>query len=137
MPHQIWVSGPIIELELLGTGVPTTSVTLDGIIDTGASGICIDRRIALQLGLKPHNAKQMQVADGSYRDAIAYTANLRINGLNFNDLVEVWGLKMNNPSSRVLLARSFLKRYIINYDGPRELFHYFEPLSMTEYIADD
>ena len=137
MPHEVWVSGPVIELELLGTSAPTKSVSLDGIIDTGASGICIDRRVALELGLKSHNRKPIQVADGSYREAIAYTANLRIGGLKFNDLVEVWGFKMNNPSPRVLLGRSFLRRYIINYDGPRELFHYYEPLPIIEYIADD
>lgn len=95
-------------------------------IDTGASGICIDRRVALALGLIGSNRKPLQMADGSETVATSYRAFMSVKGLNCEDWVEVCGVPMKLPSSRVLLGRSFLRRYIVTYNGPEELFHYYD-----------
>ncbi|MGH6956124.1 MAG: hypothetical protein ACREEW_05610 [Caulobacteraceae bacterium] len=37
---------------------------------------------------------------------------------------------------RVLLGRSFLRRYIVNYDGPRERFEFHETDRGEEFYLD-
>jgi predicted aspartyl protease len=100
-----------------------------GIVDTGASVICLDKRVALRLGLTAVNRKPMEVADGTQIMATIYMAEMQIEGLGFRDWVEVFALPMTRPSSRVLLGRSFLKNYLVTYNGPEGLFHYFDPRS--------
>ena len=99
---------------------------LVGIVDTGASAICMDSRVPLDLGLTPANKKLMQMADGTTVQSISYRGVLEIVGLGFKDWVEVFGIPMEYPSDRVLIGRSFLKRYLVNYSGPDELFHFYD-----------
>ena len=73
------------------------------------------------------NMKHMEVADGTTVEASVFMAEMAIPGLGFRDWVEVFALPMTRPSSRVLLGRSFLKRYLVTYNGPEGLFHYAEP----------
>lgn len=73
----------------------------------------------------------MQVADGNLVDTTAYMAGMIIPGLRFEEIVEVFAVEMPRPSSRVLLGRSFLKHYIVTYNGPEELFHYFHAAGGT------
>jgi hypothetical protein len=42
--------------------------------------------------------------------------------------VEVYAIEMktDSPISRVLIGRSFLKDYIVNYNGPTEIFEFHE-----------
>jgi len=123
MGPELWVTGPNIEIKLFGVrGKPRT---LDAIIDTGASATCLDQRIAQELGLTESNRKIMQLADGSETIATGYRAIMEIKGLGFHDWVEVFGINMATPSTRVLLGRAFLRRYIVNYNGPDETFHFF------------
>jgi hypothetical protein len=44
---------------------------------------------------------------------------------------------MTRPSSRVLLGRSFLKRYLVTYNGPEGLFHYYDPISTSLGYVED
>ena len=44
--------------------------------------------------------------------------------LDFDDYVQVCALEMQYPSNRVLLGRSFLRDYIVNYNGPTERFEF-------------
>lgn len=130
MSAEIWVSGPIIDVSFYGPSKQAPPATVQAIIDTGASGICIDRRIAISLGLAATDRRRVQMADGTETMATAYMAKMHIDGLNFQDWVEVLGIPMQHPTSRVLLGRSFLRRYVISYDGPRELFYYHHAVQM-------
>jgi predicted aspartyl protease len=123
---ELWVSGPVIDITLHGADPSAPTETLEGIVDTGASVICLDRRVAIRLGLKAVNRKMMEVADGSQVEATIYMAEMAIEGLGFKKWVEVFALPMTSPSRRVLLGRSFLKNYHVTYSGPDELFHYFD-----------
>lgn len=67
----------------------------------------------------------MQMADGTWCSANGFMARLVIPGLHFDEWFKVFGVKMKNPSSRVLLGRTFLSRYHVTYNGPQELFHWF------------
>lgn len=133
MPGELWVSGPIIEISLHGSDPAIAPQAVEGVIDTGASVICLDQRIALRLGLTAINRKNLEVADGSQVEATIYMAEMHIPGLEFRDWVEVFAVKMRRPSTRVLLGRSFLKRYIVTYNGAQELFHYYAPPSPHNY----
>ena len=53
-----------------------------------------------------------------------YTARMSIPALGFDDYVQVYAVDMERSSRRILLGRSFLKDYIVNYDGPKELFEF-------------
>ncbi len=68
----------------------------------------------------------MQMADGRETIARGYRARMNIPLLEFDNWVMVFGIPMETPSSRVLIGRSFLKRYRVNYNGPEETFHFFD-----------
>ena len=139
MHTQIWMSGPVIEITLRGSDPDSAPVPLQAIVDTGASGICIDRRIALNLGLISSNRPRVEMADGTIVQATAYRAVMKVAGLHFDDWVEVTAFEMALPSSRVLLGRSFLRRYSINYDGPTETFYWYNANSgrLSDYADHD
>ena len=137
MSAEIWVSGPIIDITLHGSNPEFPTDELQGIIDTGASVICLDKRVAVRLGLTAVNRKRMEVADGTIVEATVYMAEMAIAGLGFRDWVEVHALPMTRPSQRVLLGRSFLRNYLVTYNGPEELFHYFKPQPTSFSSYDD
>jgi predicted aspartyl protease len=110
---------------------------LDGLIDTGASVICADSRIVQRLGLIASNRKPVQMADGRMIISSIYTARMSIPALGFDDLVQIYAIDMAYPSNRILLGRSFLRDYIVNYDGPRETFQFHETDRGAEFYAAD
>lgn len=129
MSVEVWVSGPIIDILLRGNMPGAPALQLQGIVDTGASVICLDRRVALRLGLTSISKKAMEVADGSVVEAIVYMADLTVPALDFRDWVEIYALPMERPSTRVLLGRSFLKGYHVTYSGPNETLHYHKVIA--------
>ena len=137
MPGKTWVSGPVLDLTLHGVGPGAPSFGAIGIVDTGASVICLDKRIAVQLGLSAVNKKMMQMADGTEVLATGYMAKLTVPDLGFHDLVQVFGVSMQYPSNRVLLGRSFLRGYIVNYNGPTERFEFHEVADSIPYEEHD
>lgn len=135
MPQKTWTTGPNVDLTLFGEGVAQPAA-LEGVIDTGASVICLDSRIVRRLGLVASNRKAVQMADGRVATSSIYTARMVIRALGFDDLVQVYAIDMEFPSTRVLLGRSFLKAYIVNYDGPRERFEFHETNRGEEFYLD-
>lgn len=131
----MWVTGPLVEIVLQGHGAASRE-TLEGIVDTGASVICLDRRVAVRLDLTPINIKTMVVADGSEVQATVYMAQMTIPELEFRDWVEVHGLPMKRATSRVLIGRSFLSGYHVTYNGPEDRFYYARPPSVLLMEAE-
>jgi predicted aspartyl protease len=131
-----WVTGPDVGLTLYGDNNTTAPETLEGVIDTGASVICVDSRIVKRLGLIASNRKPVQMADGRIAISAIYSARMCIPALGFDDLVQVYAVDMDFPSIRVLLGRSFLRDYIVNYDGPKELFEFHETSRGSEFYYD-
>jgi len=69
------------------SGIPVIEVrfndqqTYDMILDTGASGTLITRRMALELGVRPVGAITSTIADGSQvRFQIGYIGSMQVNG---------------------------------------------------------
>jgi len=126
LPGKTWVTGPDVDVTLFGESPGIQHENLNGIIDTGASIICIDNRIAKRLGLVASDRKSVQMADGRTTVSPIYPARMAVPALEFDDYVQVCGVDMDYPSQRVLIGRSFLKDYIVNYDGPRERFEFHQ-----------
>ena len=137
MPGRTWVTGPDVELTLYSDDLNAGRQALIGVIDTGASCICVDSRVAKRLGLVSSDRKPVQMADGRIETSTIYTARMSIPALGFDDYVQVHAVEMALASQRVLLGRSFLKDYIVNYDGPRERFEFHETSRGLEYYQFD
>jgi predicted aspartyl protease len=132
---RTWVTGPEVGLTLFGEG--PEGVSLIGLIDTGASCICVDGRVTKRLGLVASDRKLVQMADGRLESSTVYTARMVIPTLGFDDYIQVNAVAMQRPSQRLLLGRSFLKDYIVNYDGPRERFEFHETTRGAEFYSAD
>lgn len=77
------------------------------------------------------------MADGRETISSIYSVRMSILDLGFDDLVQVYAVDMDFPSSRILLGRSFLRDYIVNYDGPRERFEFHETNRGPEFYYPD
>ncbi len=49
----------------------------------------------------------------------------------------LYAVPMKQASHSVILGRSFLKNFIVTYDGPRGVFHFFTPQPDSGYGDDD
>lgn len=129
MSYRSWVTGPLIDLVISSPKDPAKKLDLVGIVDTGASVVCLDSRIADELGLKDTGRTRLQLADGTEIDATIYAARVSVPALDFNNLIQVVGAPMPTRNTRVLIGRSFLKPYVVNYNGPSEqfTFHLYAP----------
>lgn len=133
MATKTWVTGPDVEITMYSDDGSAQRETLIGVIDTGASCICVDSRVVKRLGLVASDKKPVQMADGRIEMSTIYTSKMAIPALGFDDYVQVNAVEMDRPSQRVLLGRSFLKDYIVNYDGPRERFEFHETSRGSEF----
>lgn len=136
MPGRTWVTGPDVDLTLHGEGAAGGPEPLEGVIDTGASVICVDARVVRRLGLVAINRKPVQMADGRLATSTIYRARMVIPALGFDDMAQVFAIEMDYASRRVLLGRSFLRNYIVNYDGPHERFEFHETNRGEEFYLD-
>ena len=76
------------------------------------------------------------MADGRIATTSVYTARMSVPALGFDDLVQVCAIEMEFPSTRVLLGRSFLRNYIVNYNGPTERFEFHETPDGEDFYLD-
>jgi predicted aspartyl protease len=129
-------TGPVIDIQICAAGSAFTGIVAQGLIDTGASTVCIDNRLAAKAGLKliDQNAS-LEVVGGARLNASVYLGRLVIPALEFDELTRFHALSMSQPSSRVLLGRSFLKHFIVTYNGPEGMFHFERPF--TPFLEDE
>jgi hypothetical protein len=73
---RTWVTGPNVGLVLHGEEIGTNPIALTGVIDTGASVICVDSRIVRQLGLVASKRKVVHMADGRAEMATIYPVRM-------------------------------------------------------------
>ena len=122
---EVWVSGPVVDVVLRGPEAETGGIRAEGLVDTGASIIGLDRRLALQLGLSAISKTPVQIANGTEVMATVYALELEVPGLQFREWVRVAAVTMDFPSTRILLGRSFLRHFVLTYNGGEDLFHWF------------
>ena len=97
-----------------------------GLIDTGASDVCIDYRMAQTLRLRQIDQQTVATPGGSLLAAI-YMGVLEIPALSFKRVMPLYALKVARASYNVILGRSFLSEYVVTFDGPNGLFHFDRP----------
>lgn len=117
-------------------GIGDQSIEMTGLIDTGASDICIDYRLALELGLKEIDQRSVGVVGGSVQAKI-YLGRLIVPDVGFDRVCPLYALKVRHPTHEVLLGRSFLENYVVTFDGPAGTFTFatkddFHPRSAIE-----
>lgn len=116
--HQ--VAGLVIEDE-----APSFHPTR-ALIDTGASGVCIDYRIAHALRLREVDQCTIVVVGSSIPAAI-FMGELEVPALGYRRTIPMIASKVGRINYNVLLGRSFLSDYIVTFDGPAGYFHFATP----------
>jgi predicted aspartyl protease len=101
-------------------------VQLDALIDTGASDICIDIKTARRLGLHAVDTTFIGGIGGSV-ESVVFADVLEVPNLQFRRVVRMFSPKDVVLSSKMLLGRSFLENFIMTYDGPNDMFHFYNP----------
>lgn len=96
-------------------------------IDTGASDICIDYRLAERLNLTPVDQRSVGVVGGANVQATVYKGVLRVPELNYEAYIPLFGMRLRRPTYDVLIGRSFLQQFIVTLDGPEGVFHFQKP----------
>jgi hypothetical protein len=101
-------------------GVPVPGIQQQyGLVDTGATESCIDSLLASQLNL-PVVDKRMTAGAHGAKEVNVHLAQIHVPVLNFT----IWGefaavdLAAGGQQHRVLLGRTFLRRFKLAYDGP-------------------
>lgn len=106
-------------------------VRAGGLIDTEASDVCIDYRMAEELGLKRVDQRMVGIVGASVQ-ATVYMGVVEIPELSFSEVMPLYALKVSRPTHDVLLGRSFLQNFIVTFDGPTGLFHFSRPIVSYE-----
>jgi predicted aspartyl protease len=93
---------------------------LNALIDTGASDVFIDASIAAELNLRERNPRTIKTIRGDAGGS-GFAAYLAIPDLDFGENFEGVALRMQGQGRMnydMVLGRTFLERYRIQYDGP-------------------
>lgn len=100
-----------------------------GLLDTGASDICIDYRIADRLGLEEVDQQFVGTASGGV-PARVFVGKVAVPELGFAETMRLYALNAQRFTHDVLLGRSFMRRFIITFDGPAQVVQFSTPLGL-------
>lgn len=91
-------------------------VEADAIIDSGASCVCINRRLAKELGLTRTGQTRM-IAVGADHPAQEYAGLVVVPELDFERFLPVYAPDGVYTAPSILLGRSFLEYFVFSYNG--------------------
>lgn len=119
-------------------GIFEDQLVSKGLIDTGASDVCIDYRLAERLGLKVIDQTTVGVV-GATVPAKIYLGRVVIPELGFDRMMRLYALKVRHATHEILLGRSFLQNYIVTFNGPAGMFTFSKPedFQVHSTIEDD
>ena len=99
-----------------------------GLVDTGASCLCIDPSVVQQLTLQPTGTGQMisPTTGAIPKDVPVYDISIKIpckdlTPLDFNSVPAMESILLNQGFS-VLIGRDILSRCLLIYDGAAQIF---------------
>jgi predicted aspartyl protease len=95
---------------------PRKTITAVGIIDTGASRLCIPQRLALQAGLRPIRTIPTSTASGVVLSTV-YAAKVEFLALNYCENIEVIAPQTDEYEAPILIGMSVLRQFNIWYHG--------------------
>ena len=93
--------------------------------------------MAIELGLAAVNQERVGVAGGVSVLSTVYAGIVEVPELGFSEMMPVYTLKMRHPTHDVLLGRSFLQNFIVTFDGPQGIFHFFRPPDYEPPVHDE
>lgn len=102
---------------------PSRHFETDALVDTGASCICISRRLATELGLTKTGETRM-IAVGADHPATEYAGLLNVPELDFERFLPMYAPAGVHATPSVLLGRSFLEHFVYTYHGPSGTFQF-------------
>jgi hypothetical protein len=129
--------GSIIDIAISGRAANVPPLPARGLIDTGSSVVFIDRRLALQAGLKAVDMQPVQVPGGVTIEATVFAGVLAIPVLGFKETTRFYAAAHKQASHDVLLGRSLLSKFVITFDGPAGRFHFYKPFNFPGPASDD
>lgn len=125
--EEIASSGLILDVTVQNDRKGFAGFAAKGLIDTGASVVCISQRIADRLALRHIDNDDIGVVGGGRIDAKVYSAVLVIDLLGFGAAMPVYAIPMSRGAHDMLLGMSFLRNFLLTLDGPMERFHFYRP----------
>jgi predicted aspartyl protease len=108
-----------------------------GIIDTGASHILIDRKAAKSLGLPARAKGTAEVASGEHLSATIYHGIVEAPDLGIALVTELYAFEEQLSSARVLIGRSFLRNFLVTFDGPPGIVTFARPSRYSPTVVED
>jgi len=114
-------SGPHLRVLVRNPFDEHNTTEVDAIVDTGASCICISRRLVKELGLQRTGQTRL-VAVGADHPAGVYAASLIVPALDFEKFLPVLAPDGAYTAPTILLGRTFLEHFVFSYNGPDGTF---------------
>lgn len=116
-------NGPHMRIILRNPVTAEKFAEVDAIVDTGASCIVIGRRLADELALSRTGQTRL-VAVGADHAATEYAAQVCVPELDFDQFLPVYAPQGVLFAPTILLGRSFLEFFTLQYDGPNGMFSF-------------
>jgi predicted aspartyl protease len=109
-----------LEDKLVATGQPVPApVTGPALVDTGASGCCVDETIAQKLGVAPIDVVNISSASHAASQKPVFPVRLTLMGTNLTvNASRAIGVPLQPQGFIALLGRDFLQRFVLIYNGP-------------------
>jgi predicted aspartyl protease len=127
--HLMQQRGPVLQVTVGISGLISTTLTQRGLpvpapiagwalIDTGASGTCIDDAIAQQLGLPAIDVVQMASASHAITQQNLYPAVLEVQGTPIRiEVPRAMGATLGPQGLIALIGRDLLMQCTLHYNG--------------------
>lgn len=112
---------PIITLNLVDNSTQAATPVLTALVDTGADGTLVPRKILQDAGFRPNRQRRqlfsVQVGQPPAM-VLGYSVTWRIGNIELNE-VDVYG---SQTITDVILGRNVLNRMVLTYNGLQQLF---------------
>jgi predicted aspartyl protease len=115
---------PILEFSIARLGMTQKRKHVNGIIDTGASLLCIPRGLANRLGLRAIRNVATKTAGGTV-NAIVYAANVEFGSFGYREELEVLSPENSDDDAPILIGMSVLRQFKIWYHGGLETWSFY------------
>jgi predicted aspartyl protease len=135
--RELSINGPLLDISIEGVGSAFAGLNARGLIDTGASVVVRDQRIADKLGLRLVNEDTVGLVGGVRANAKIYMGYIKVPILGFQEIMPLYAVPMKYESHNVLLGRSFLRHFIVTFNGPSGMFHFATPHGDTQETPEN
>jgi predicted aspartyl protease len=116
---------PILQFSIARLGIAQKRKLVSGIIDTGASRLCVPRGLATELGLRAIRDVATKTAGGTVK-AIVFAANVEFAALGYSEELEVLSPENSDDDAPILIGMSVLRQFNIWYHGGMETWSFYQ-----------